>query len=71
MAKHRLRDLSPRQRGVLALASCVQFGLLIAAQVDISRRSPDEVRGSKLLWRLLSFVNFFGPLAYFRWGRRR
>jgi hypothetical protein len=27
------------------------------------------VRGSKIGWRLISLINVFGPLAYFRWGR--
>jgi hypothetical protein len=29
------------------------------------------VNGSKRLWALIIAINFFGPIAYFRWGRRR
>jgi hypothetical protein len=29
------------------------------------------VNGGKLRWALLIAINFVGPVAYFRWGRRR
>lgn len=49
----------------------VQLGLLITALLDIYRRPAEEIRGRKLLWALISFVNFVGPIAYFLVGRRR
>jgi Phospholipase_D-nuclease N-terminal len=49
----------------------VQVGLLVRALWDLWRRPADQINGSKLLWAPLCFVNFIGPLAYFRWGRRR
>ena len=49
----------------------MQVSLIIAAQVDLWRRPSDQVRGHKAVWRAVSFVNFFGPLAYFRFGRKR
>jgi hypothetical protein len=49
----------------------VELALLLAAQVDLTRRRPDEVQGPKYLWRLVALVNFFGPLAYFWRGRVR
>ncbi|HEY5260920.1 MAG TPA: hypothetical protein VIJ33_02310 [Solirubrobacteraceae bacterium] len=55
--------------GILALAS-LEFGLKIAAARDIHRRHASQVRGSKSLWRIALLVNTFGPLSYFRWGRR-
>ena len=69
MAKRRFRDLSPRTRKLLVALGAVQVSLNIAAQLDISRHSTAEVRGSKVGWRLVSLINVFGPLAYFRWGR--
>ena len=44
--------------------------LLIAAQVDLSERSESELNGSKRMWRILTFVNYIGPIAYFAFGRR-
>jgi hypothetical protein len=63
------KDLSPARRfwvpGVIAAA----LALVAAAEVDIQRRPAGQVRGSKLLWRLLS-LNALGSASYFRWGRR-
>jgi hypothetical protein len=69
--KKRWSDLSDRQRVAAVAAGVVQVSLLIAALRDLWRRPADEINGSKLLWLPLCFVNFFGPLAYFRFGRKR
>jgi hypothetical protein len=55
---------SPGATGLMALS----LATVALAQRDIHRRSSDEVRGSKLLWRLVS-LNALGALAYFKWGR--
>lgn len=65
------KDLTPAQQAGVGLLGMVQIGLLIAAQVDLSKRRVDQLNGPKTLWRLLSFVNFIGPLTYFAVGRRR
>lgn len=64
-------DLTPGQRALALAAAGLQVGLLVAALADIRRRPPDQVRGSKAIWVAVSFINFVGPLAYFRYGRRR
>jgi hypothetical protein len=64
-------DFSPCQQAVMVTGAVVQVTLLTAAQIDITRRSPDQIRGSKLLWRFLTLVNFIGPIAYFTIGRKR
>lgn len=46
----------------------LQFGLLIAALVDVIRR--ERTKGPKWVWILvIVFVNLFGPIAYFIFGR--
>ncbi len=71
MAKHqKWEHLSPAQRAGISVAGVVQVGLLIAAQVDLTRRSDEQVNGPKALWRAVSLINFVGPLAYFAIGRR-
>jgi hypothetical protein len=70
-AVSRYQALSPRARVALWVAIAIEFGLAIAAQRDISRRAAEEIRGPKLLWRVVATMNFVGPLAYFRFGRRR
>lgn len=37
---------------------------------DIRHRRPDQLRGSKRTWRLLSAVNTLGAGAYWLAGRR-
>jgi hypothetical protein len=69
--KKRWSDLSSGQRGAIVAVGVVQVSLLVAALRDLWRRPAEEVRGSKLLWLPICFVNFFGPLAYFRFGRKR
>ncbi|MFI5042441.1 MAG: PLDc N-terminal domain-containing protein [Acidimicrobiales bacterium] len=58
------------QRTRLVLLSVVQIGLAAAAWTDLARRAPENVRGPRWRWALVIGVNFVGPVAYFRWGRR-
>lgn len=67
----RWRDLSRRQQAALSVTAIVQFGLAAAAWTDLARRPPAQVRGPKWRWAALIAVNFAGPVAYFRWGRKR
>jgi len=69
--KKRWSDLSGEQRGAIVAAGVVQVSLLVAALADLRRRPADQINGSKLVWLPLLFVNFIGPLAYFRFGRKR
>ncbi len=71
MARKRWSDLSTRQRQGLSVLALLQITLLALAQWDLSRRSQDEINGSKMLWRALVFINFAGPIAYFIFGRKR
>ncbi len=67
----RWSDLSTEQRvGVVALGT-FQVSLQIAALVDIRRRPAEQIKGRKATWVAISFINTFGPLAYFKFGRRR
>jgi bacteriorhodopsin len=67
----RWSDLSrPQQRAIIG-AGVVQLLLAAAALLDLRRRPSEQVRGSKKLWAVAALVNFFGPLAYFAFGRRR
>ena len=68
--KKRWSELSSRQRQGIVLSGVVQVTLLIAALVDIYRRPRQEIRGNKLLWTLVSLVNFVGPISYFVFGRK-
>lgn len=69
--KKKWEDLTGTQRAGLGLLGVVQLGLLVAAQIDLTRRSDEQVNGPKPLWRAVTLINFVGPLAYFAVGRRR
>lgn len=71
MAQRRWRDLTPRQRAGLVAAGAVQLALAVTAWIDLACRRPAEVTGRKGVWAAVIGVNWIGPLAYFRWGRRR
>jgi len=68
--RRRWRDLSTGQRVVLVLGGAVQLSLAATAWADLARRPPAMVNGRKALWAAAIGVNFVGPLAYLRWGRR-
>jgi hypothetical protein len=58
------------RRLVTSLLFAVSLAIVVSAERDIQRRPAAEVRGSKLLWRVLS-LNAIGAAGYLRWGRRR
>ena len=66
----RWNDLSPHRRRQLVALGFVQIVLALAAWLDLAIRPAARVRGPKWAWTLAIGVNFFGPLAYFGWGRR-
>ena len=71
MAKKKTwNELTPAQKTGVGVLGTVQLGLLIAAQVDLTRRTAEQVNGPKPMWRALTLINFVGPLAYFAFGRR-
>jgi len=70
-ANRRWADLSPRQQAAVLTLASVQLSLAATAWTDLARRPARQVNGSKAIWALVIAINFVGPLAYFRWGRRR
>jgi hypothetical protein len=70
-AKKEWNQLNSQQQTMVVAGAIVQLTLLAAAQIDITRRSPDQIRGSKWMWRIITLVNFIGPIAYFLIGRRK
>lgn len=67
----RRTDTDGRRRAVLLVLAAVQLGLAATAWTDLARRGAAEVNGRKAVWAAVIAVNWVGPLAYFRWGRRR
>lgn len=70
MARKYWRDLTAGQRLAFAAMSTVQVGLAAIAWNDLAHRPQEAVKGRKPLWALAIAVNFVGPIAYLRYGRR-
>ncbi len=68
--KKRFSQLPPRSRALIIVGAIVQFALQGAALRDLKRRPAELVKGPKPLWVALSFLNYFGPIAYFVVGRK-
>jgi len=64
-------DLTAVEKRIIILSSIVQMSLLVAALNDILRRPASQIKGKKWVWLLVSFINFFGPISYFLFGRKR
>ena len=69
-ALSRFKALSPVGQAAIVGVTAWNLWLTVTSERDLQRRSSDEVRGPKLLWRLACLTNSVGPLAYFRWGLR-
>ena len=71
MQKKRWQDLTRSQHWAIMIAGVIQVTLLVTALVDIRRRPPGGINGSKRRWTAALFINFIGPIAYFLFGRKR
>jgi hypothetical protein len=67
--KQRWSELSSRQKATILGIVALQAVLAAAAQRDLSSRTAGQVRGPKIVWRVLT-TNTLGALAYFVAGRR-
>ncbi|MFE5838400.1 hypothetical protein [Arthrobacter sp. NPDC056493] len=65
------KELPPAARIGTIVIGAAQLAFLAAAQRDLSRRPAEQIRGSKMFWRLATLVNFIGPGCYFAFGRKR
>jgi hypothetical protein len=56
----------------LLIAAVLVVHLVVASFTwrDLRRRSDDQVRGPKAVWRLASAANTGGSVAYFVFGRK-
>jgi hypothetical protein len=65
------RRMKKPPKEVVVAVVAVQAVSAAFAFRDLARRGDDEVRGPKLLWRLLIGINPGNSLAYWLFGRRR
>lgn len=69
MARPGWNSMAPGFRTALVALAAVEATLLLAAQVDITRRPAKGIAGTKGAWRLISLIELVGPIAYFVLGR--
>ena len=55
---------------LLAVFGVLHLFITAAAWRDLRRRRPEQIRGSKTLWRILSALNTGGSVAYLVIGRK-
>lgn len=71
MQQVRWNELSSAQQVLLIAATGAEVALTVAALADLLRRPQAQVRGPKLAWAAVAFIQPAGPPAYLLWGRRR
>lgn len=63
-----IRDLFITYWPLLIPVVIIQYGLLLAAIIDLSKQ--EKTRGPKMVWVfVILLVNFIGPILYFVIGR--
>ena len=70
MTRKRWTELTRGQQTAALVLGSLQLALAAAAWTDLARRPAREVNGRKGPWAVVIAVNWMGPLAWFRWGRR-
>ncbi|HHU45499.1 MAG TPA: hypothetical protein GXZ46_07730 [Actinomycetales bacterium] len=65
------RDLSLVGKVSLVSAVLAELSAKVGMYRDLAQRPADKVRGPKWAWVLASFINGFGPAAYFAVGRKK
>ena len=70
MAKKKWAELTGGQRTAVLVLGSLQLSLAATAWTDLVRRPARRVTGRKGVWAAVIAINWIGPLAYFRWGRR-
>ena len=56
---------------ILAPLLAIQAILIIVALIDLVRRDPEQVKGSKWIWApIILIISILGPIIYFVAGRR-
>ncbi len=55
---------------LIALAALVSVALLIAALIVLFRTPVERLTAPRVVWLLICFINFVGPIAFLAAGRK-
>ncbi|PJJ44646.1 phospholipase D-like protein [Glutamicibacter mysorens] len=70
-AKRKFKDLPAGGKIAVIVTVIAQLTLMVAALRDLYKRPAEQVKGPKPAWAAASLISFFGPIAYFAFGRRK
>lgn len=70
-AKRKFKDLPAGGKIAVIVTVIAQLTLMVAALRDLYKRPAEQVKGPKPAWAAASLINFFGPITYFTFGRRK
>jgi hypothetical protein len=62
----RFKELSPIRQAAITGVTEWNITLSVIAERDIRRRPAADIRGNKVLWRVVCLTNTVGPLSYVR-----
>jgi hypothetical protein len=65
------KDFSNKRRVRMIITGFVQFTMMVVMLLDLHRRPANQVKGNKRVWLMAAFVQPFGPIAYFAFGRKK
>lgn len=65
-----LPDLSPGIWALLIVLIIVQVGLLLAGLITVLRTPAERLTAPRIVWALICFVQFVGPILFFAIGRK-
>lgn len=66
-----LHPLSGQLLALLLPLALLELLLVVFALVDVLRREPERIRGSKVAWILIILlISTIGPICYFIIGRK-
>ncbi|GAB2515247.1 PLDc N-terminal domain-containing protein [Corynebacterium atrinae] len=63
-------ELSTQAQAGIVVGALVELTAKVGMWIDLSRRPAEQVRGPKWAWAAASFINGFGPAAYWTFGRK-
>jgi Phospholipase_D-nuclease N-terminal len=64
-------DIPANQRLRIVCTGIIQLVLTSIALWDLSRRPASQVKGKKVVWGIVSFIQPFGSIAYLLFGRKK
>jgi hypothetical protein len=70
LPKTPFRQRPPREQAEIVGFIALSLALVALAQNDLRQRPASQIRGNKIIWRLVS-LNALGALTYLCWGRIR